>query len=188
MDPYIGEIRLMPYTFAPQDWLLCDGSSLLCTQYQALYAVIGFTYGSEGTTKFKLPDLRNIIPVGANSYLPGTVQLRLGQATGSAGVTLTPAQLPAHTHTMIGLVTGTVANRLTAPAANARPAAVLYNGTTATIMAQQGFSTIDTPDTIFAPPAISSFGAAQPAAHPNQQPYLPLNFMIAYNGLFPTSD
>lgn len=187
MDPYVGEIRLMPYTFAPQDWLLCDGSLLLCTQYQALYAVIGFTYGNEGTTKFKLPDLRNAIPVGANSYLPGTVQLRLGQATGSAGVTLASAQFPAHTHTMSGLVTGTVANRLAAPAANARPGAVLFNGTTTTVMAQQAFSTTNTPDTYFAPQAISSYGTAQPTAHPNQQPYLPLNFMIAYNGVFPSS-
>lgn len=188
MDPYIGEIRLMPYTFAPQDWLLCDGSLLLCTQYQALYAVIGFTYGSEGTTKFKLPDLRNIIPVGANSYLPGTVQLQLGQVTGSAGVTLTPAQLPIHTHTMNGLATGTVSNRLAAPAVNARPAAVQFNGTTSTATAQQAFSTTNTPDMYFAPQAISGSGAIQPTAHPNQQPYLPLNFMIAYNGVFPSSD
>ena len=188
MDPYVGEIRLMPYAFAPQDWLLCDGSLLLCTQYQALYAVIGFTYGNEGTTKFKLPDLRNAIPVGANSYLPGTVQLPLGQATGSAGVTLTYAQLPAHNHAMNGLITSTLANRLTAPAANARPSVVLFNGTTATTTAQQGFSTTNTPDAIFASQAISAFGATQPTAHPSQQPYLPLNFMIAYNGVFPSPD
>lgn len=148
-------------------------------------AVIGITYGGDGRTNFKLPDLRNFIPVGANSYLPATVQLPLGKTAGEAGVALTSKQLPVHNHPMNGLATRTPANRLAAPTVNSRPSAVLFNGTTTTIKAQNAFSTTNTPDAVFAPPAISAYGAAQPAAHPNQQPFLPLNYMIATDGVFP---
>lgn len=186
MDPFVGEIRLLPYTYAPQGWLPCDGRSLPCIQFQTLFAVIGNIYGGDGRTNFNLPDLRNFIPVGANSYLPDTVCLLLGKTAGSAGVALTSSQLPVHNHTMNGLATRTPANRLAAPTVNSRPSAVLFNGTTTTIKAQNAFSTTNTPDAVFAPTAIDCYGAAQPTAHPNQQPYLPLNFMIAFDGDFPS--
>jgi len=186
MDPFIGEIRLLPYTYAPQDWLPCDGSSQSINEYTTLYAVIGLTYGGDGVKTFNLPDLRNFIPVGPNRSLASTVQLDIGKAVGEATVTLTASQIPSHNHDMNGKNTTTVTNRLTAPANNAQPGPVLFNGTTSTTKAQQAFSTVNTPDTVFAPQTIGPSGSS--AAHPNQQPYLPLNFMIAVNGIYPAPE
>ena len=180
MDYYVGEIRLLPYTFNPMDWLPCDGSAQSIATYQALYAVIGTTYGGDGRNTFNLPDLRGCIPVGANSQNPSLVQLTPGHKTGSSTVALTA--FPLHNHGMNGQNTNVTANRLTMPANNAQPSQVMYNGTTP----QKAFSSVSIPDTVFAPQAIGPAGGAPTAAHPNQQPYLPLNFMIAVNGVFPS--
>ena len=155
MDPFIGEIRLMPYTFAPLDWLPCDGTTLpIAGEYQALYTVIGITYGGNGVNNFQLPDLRSFIPVGAGSPTSSTVQLDLGRSTGANGVTLTNInQLPAHKHVLNGANTTTVANKLTQPAIDARPAQVQFNATS-TPSAQKAFSSSNNPDAIFAPQAI----------------------------------
>jgi len=189
MDPYIGEIRLLPYNFAPVDWLPCDGRSLSIGEYTSLFAVIGITYGGNGTTNFNLPDLRGFIPVGPSTMSgPSTVQIAIGKAVGSTAVTLTADQLPLHKHDMNGMSTTTVTGRLTQPASDARPGPVLFNGTTSSTTAQKAFSTTDSPDMVFAPQAIGNNSSVPTAAHPNQQPYLPLNFMIAVNGVFPTPD
>lgn len=186
MDAFTGEIRLLPYTYAPVDWLPCDGSSQSITMYQALYAVIGTTYGGDGQTTFKLPDLRNNVPVGPNRSVGSTVQLDIGEAVGEATVTLKAAQLPSHNHAMNGKTSTTVTNRLTTPANNAQPGQVLFNGTTSTPTVQKAFSSTNTPDAALSPVAITVSGTS--AAHTNQQPYLPLNFMIATNGIYPIPD
>jgi microcystin-dependent protein len=189
MDPYIGEIRLLPYNFAPVDWLPCDGSSQSISEYTSLFAVIGITYGGNGTTNFNLPDLRGFIPVGPNTTgTSSTVQIAIGQAVGGTAVTLTADQLPLHKHNMNGMSTTTVTGRLTQPASDARPGPVLFNGTTSSTAAQKAFSTTDIPDMTFSPQAIGYNDTVPRAAHPNQQPYLPLNFMIAVNGVFPSPD
>lgn len=181
MEPFIGEIRLLPFTYAPVGWLICDGSLQALQAYQALYAIIGTTYGGDGVKNFALPDLRGYVPVGANSPISGTVRVALGKTTGTANVTLTAGQLPLHNHTMNGNTTTDPNFRLAKPAVNARPGAVVNSGT-----GMLAFSDSQSPDTNFAPQAIGPDSAAATAsAHSNQQPYLSLNFMIATDGVFP---
>jgi microcystin-dependent protein len=185
MDAYIGEIRLLPYTFAPDNWLPCDGRTLAINSYQTLYAVIGITYGGDGKTNFKLPNLSSSIALHHNGALPDTVLVGLGKTVGAANVALTA--VPSHNHAMNGKNTTTLANRLTKPATDAQPAQVLFDGATSTAKAQKAFSAADAPQEYFTPTAVGAFGATTVAGHSNQQPYLPLNFMImADGGTFPT--
>src|SRR5688572_9082000 len=94
--PYIGEIRLVGFTFAPRGWLFCDGSVLLINQNQALFSILGTNYGGDGVTFFNIPDLRGRAPV----HVDFNQNLSHGTQTGTETVTLTEAQMPAHTHAM----------------------------------------------------------------------------------------
>lgn len=93
-EPYLGEIKLFPFAFAPKGWALCEGQILPISQNQALFALLGTTYGGNGTTNFALPDLRGRVPMHS-----GNGPVPLGQKAGAETVTLTLANLPAHTHT-----------------------------------------------------------------------------------------
>lgn len=94
VEPYLGEIAIYPYNFAPQDWAYCDGSLLPIAQYSALFSLIGTTFGGNGTTNFALPDLRGRTPVGAGQG-PGLSQIRLGLPGGVETIN----KVAAHTHT-----------------------------------------------------------------------------------------
>src|ERR1700744_5721055 len=96
MDPYIGEIRICCFNFAPQNWAFCNGAILPAEQYIGLFSVIGPTYGGDGVSTFALPDLQGRVPVGAGTSNGATYQL--GVFAGSESVTLTTQQLPAHNH------------------------------------------------------------------------------------------
>ena len=99
MEPYLGEMRLLPYNFAPEGWADCNGALLPISQYDALFALIGTTYGGDGNSSFGLPDMRGRVPIHAGS--PGGMGTYvLGQMSGTEGVTLLPDNLPAHTHTL----------------------------------------------------------------------------------------
>jgi microcystin-dependent protein len=98
LDPFLGEIQMVAFPFAPVGFALCDGSLLPISQYPALYSLIGVTYGGDGVTTFALPDLRGRSPVSAGNG-PGLEPVHLGQKGGSESVTLTTNQLPSHTHT-----------------------------------------------------------------------------------------
>lgn len=185
MDPFIGEIRLLPYTFAPQDWLPCDGRKLFVQQYQALFAILGDTYGGDLKTYFNLPNLQGFIPVGTNSTIANTVVLGLGKTTGTTTETLSYSEYPTHNHTMNGLGNGSTANRLNQPTAASRPSTLLLNGNSGSSTPVIAFSDVATPNTTFAAQAISPNGTTTAAAHSNQQPNLPLQFMIATQGVFP---
>lgn len=97
-DAYLGEIKLFAGNYAPPGWHLCDGSLLPISSYQALYSLFGVTYGGDGVTTFGIPDLRGRVPVGQGQG-PGLSNYAFGTKGGSETVTLTPDQLPAHTHT-----------------------------------------------------------------------------------------
>lgn len=96
-DPYLGEIRMFGGAYAPVDWLFCDGSLLSVNQYQALFSLLGVTYGGDGVTTFAIPDLRGKTPIGMGSGTGLTTRI-LGQKGGETAVTLTIGQTPAHTH------------------------------------------------------------------------------------------
>lgn len=173
MDCFIGEIRLLPYTFAPANWHDCDGSLLPIAEYDALFALIGTTYGGDGQNTFALPDLRGRLPIHAGAGT-GLSNYSLGQTGGSETVTLTATQLPAHTHTV--MVTSTTATT-GAPGANMEIGAI--SGDTMYTSDTAGTSSFQT-----APAMIGMAGGNQP--HANTMPTLTVRFCIALNGLWPS--
>ncbi|EWT02091.1 tail collar protein [Intrasporangium oryzae NRRL B-24470] len=166
-DPYIGEIRMFGGNFAPVGWFFCEGQLLPISEYDALFNLIGTTYGGDGQSTFALPDLRGRIPVHADGA--GYVQ---GQAGGVESVTLTTQQIPAHTHPVAG---SSATASVTSPTGNV-PA------TTAgvTVFA---YGT-DQPHTTLHPSSAAPSGGSQP--HDNLQPYLCISFIISVFGIYPT--
>jgi microcystin-dependent protein len=108
MDPFLGQIIPWPVDWAPVNWALCNGQVLQINQYQTLFAVLGNKFGGDGKTTFALPDLRGRIPVGAGT-LPNGSTYNLGNMSGTETTTLTPNNLPPHTHTFAANATGNVA-------------------------------------------------------------------------------
>jgi len=96
-EAFIGEIRLFGFNFAPRGWMLCQGQTLAISSNSALFALIGTTYGGDGVTTFKLPDLQGRFPIGQGNG-PGLSPVVMGQVTGTSSVTLTQGNLPAHVH------------------------------------------------------------------------------------------
>lgn len=168
-DQFIGEIRAVGFSFAPTGWAFCDGQLLPINQNMALFAILGTTYGGDGVTNFALPDLRDRSPIHQGQG-PGLTNRSLGASGGQATVTLTAAELPAHSHQV------SAAN---AAGTSADPAERVWAATSCPT-----YST-DPPDTTMSPSAISVTGGGSP--HNNRQPFLGLNFIIALSGIFPPS-
>lgn len=166
MDPFVGEIRLFGFNFAPRGWAFCDGSLLAIAQNTALFSLLGTMYGGDGRTTFGLPDLRGRVPLGFGQG-PGLTARTQGESAGSETVTLTPPQLPPHGHTVAAASTATTKNP-----AGAVPA-----------FTAGGTSYGAAPDLSMSPAMIGGGGTSQP--HPNMQPYLALNWCIALTGIFP---
>lgn len=166
-EPFLGEIMIVGFNFAPRGWAFCDGQILPINQNQSLYSLLGTTYGGDGRTSFALPDLRSRTP----RHQGDTVSL--GQKGGAETVTLTVNELAAHNHSLKGTTAHGDAfkgesNRAFATAND--PADDIY-GSPANLTSMAG--------TI-----VSNAGGSQ--AHNNMQPYLVLNFVIALRGLFPS--
>ena len=104
MEPYIGQLCLFGFNFAPQGWAICDGSMLPLAQYSALFSLLGTRYGGDGRTTFALPDLRGRVPVGMGQGLGLSKNIEMGEAFGIEAVTLTQTQLPSHTHSVSATV------------------------------------------------------------------------------------
>ena len=174
MDSFLGEIRMFSGSFAPSGWALCSGQLLPIMQNQALYAVIGNTYGGNSTTTFALPDFRGRVPihqgqgVGLSTYV-------LGQSGGTETVTLTAAQMPAHNHSV-------TADQSSSDTTLSNPRGSWLGATGATNI----YSPINPPanPAMMNPGMIGVAGAGQ--AHPNMQPFLVVTFIIALIGVFPT--
>lgn len=162
-EPYLGEVRLFGFGYAPRGWAQCNGQILPIAQNQALFSILGTTYGGNGQTTFALPDLRGRAPVYSGN---GIV---LGQSAGEETHTLIQSEMPMHNH----LISGS-SDAPSKPAV----AGALWATQTANAYAQGN------PDTIFKAAAISNAGGSQ--AHENRQPYLSLNFCIALTGIFPS--
>lgn len=174
-QPFIAEIRMCGFNFAPRGWAICEGQLIPIAQNTALFSLLGTTYGGNGTTTFGLPNLRGAAPIGAGQG-PGLSSQTLGQSSGSASVTLTTTQIPNHGHT---LNAGTVAPQNPAQQ-TATPGPTAFLG-----LAGPNFTYSDsaTPAQQFNPAALSSTGGGQP--HENRQPYQVLNFIIAMQGVYP---
>jgi microcystin-dependent protein len=176
-QPYIGEIRCFGFQFAPANWASCNGQTLSIAQYTALYSVIGTTYGGNGQTTFALPNLQGSVPMHWGTGLSG-LTTTIGQVLGTANMTLTTLQTPAHAHTLTvqqvpagGVVERTPAPKSVSYLADSSPDDI-YQTTSPTINAQ------------FSPNVLTSVGGSQP--HENRQPYLALNFCMSLAGVFPS--
>lgn len=185
MNPFIGEIRLMPYTYAPQDWLPCDGRKMSIQNYAPLNAVLGGMYGGDNKTYFNLPNMQGFAPVAPNGSDPTRPVVAQGKTTGVTSVTLTESTFPTHTHGLNGIQTGTPANRVSNPTNGAQPGIVLLNGGTTASTTVKSFTSATTPNTSFAPQAIGPNSTTAAVGHENRQPFLPLQFMIATTGVWP---
>lgn len=177
MEGYIGEVRLFAGNFAPRSWAYCDGSSMSISEYSALYAIIGDTFGGNGVTSFNLPDLRSRAAVGAGTG-PGLTPIALGQAAGTETVTMTVNQMPAHNHFASAVVS--------MPAYSAADS--LGSPTDAYLAGLAGAYSAEVPDThlapIAAPIALSGVGMAVPFNI--MQPVTALNYIICVEGIFPS--
>ncbi|RMF80915.1 MAG: phage tail protein [Chloroflexi bacterium] len=168
-EPFLAEVRMVGFNFAPRGWALCDGQILPINQNQSLYSLLGTTYGGDGRTSFALPDLRGRTPIHVGQSNGGAFH-QLGSKGGEETHTLTAAEMPAHDHQLQG--TDTVAAQSDDPtnhllASSSQPAYGQF--TTAVAMD---------------PASVANAGGGQ--AHDNMQPYLVVNFVIALQGLFPS--
>jgi microcystin-dependent protein len=168
-EPFIGQIMLFAGNFAPRGWAFCNGQLLSIAQNTALFAILGTTYGGNGQTTFALPDLRGRVPVGPGQG-PSLPNYNLGEQGGANSVTLTTAQMPAHTH---------AASAATGSGTSATPANNVWAGSS-----QRDAIYASTPGTTMHPAAISAVGNSQP--HENMQPYTAINYIIALEGIFPS--
>ena len=168
-DPYIGTIMLFGGNFAPLGWAQCNGQLLPISQYDALFSLIGTTYGGDGQSTFALPDLRSRVPIHQGQGA-GLSNYSLGENGGLEAVTLLSNQLPAHSHPAMG---NSGAGTSTDPTGG-----VWASGPTSTYIA--GASA----NTNMNPTSISGSGGGQP--HDNMLPFLTLNFCIALEGIWPS--
>ena len=173
--PYIGEIRMFGFGTrgAPTGWQACDGSLLPISEYDALFALIGTTYGGDGQTTFAVPDLRGRLPIHQGTG-PGLSNYVLGQRAGTQTVTLLPTQMPAHSHTMVAT---TGASTALTPGTTLLPGAVA--GDTFYVNTITGNNAA-----AMSPQMVGQAGGSQP--HENCMPTLTVQFCIATFGIFPS--
>jgi microcystin-dependent protein len=168
-EPYIGEIKMFAGNFAPRNWAFCDGQLLAIAQNNALFSLLGTTYGGDGRTTFALPDLRGRVPIHQGTG-PGLASKTLGSRSGSETVTLTGGQLPAHTH-------GFLAS--TGPGTQSNPVGALPGASSSVDLYLEEDPTVDLNTA-----AMTSVGSNQ--SHNNVQPFRCVNFIIALFGIYPS--
>lgn len=169
-NPFIGEIRMFGGNFAPRDFAFCNGQLLPISQYTALFSLLGTFYGGDGKTTFGLPDLRGRSPLHAGQG-PGLTDRLQGESSGSPEVALSATEIPPHSH---------VLQASGAPGTTGSPApTVLYAAPSqGEVVYGPAGDPLDT-----APELVGQAGSGLP--HPNRQPYLGVNFIIALQGIFP---
>ncbi|BBL69583.1 phage tail protein [Methylogaea oryzae] len=184
-DSFTGEVRILPYTYTPMDWALCNGQQMPINQYQALYAVIGAAYGGDGQNYFNLPNLQGQVPMGTGTG-PGLTPRLIGKRVGAETVTLTTGEMAAHTHTVTTKTVGPAGfgSMLGTPASDswlARPVSISASGN----VPYSAYTASGVPDVTLAAQTFGAAGGAPVQPHENRQPYLPLRFCISLNGNFP---
>jgi microcystin-dependent protein len=178
MQPFIGQITLFPYNFAPLGWAECVGQTLPITQYTALFSLIGTYYGGNGTTNFNLPDLRGRIAVGQGT-LPGGSTFDLAETGGIETVALQGNNLPSHTHALQAVSSQGTQN---VPAGG-----ILAKVAKVTLQIRDHGNIYNTgaANTALTDASIVPLGSNQPQPHNNMQPSLGLRYCIALTGIFP---
>lgn len=163
-EPFLSEIKIVSFNFPPKGWALCNGQLLPINQNQALFALLGTTYGGNGQTNFALPNLRGRVPIHmGNGHT-------LGEAAGSTSVTINIQQLPTHMHFQNVMNTDATATAPDGTVVMAKAPSPVYGGASNLVA--------------MSPTIVGSVGGSQP--HNNMMPYLVLNFIIALQGIFPS--
>jgi len=168
--PYIGDIKMVGFNFAPRGWALCEGQLLPIAQYNALFSLLGTTYGGDGRTTFALPDLRGRAAVGAGTG-PGLTNRRQGAKFGQEFITLSLANLPAHTHQVFGTTTTGTSDS---------PANALY-ADTKRLDPEYGTGT-----PVAMSPSMTGFTGGASQSVINLQPSVGIYYVIALEGLYPS--
>jgi microcystin-dependent protein len=171
-DPFVAEIRIFPFNFAPQGWATCDGQLIPISQNTALFSLLGTNYGGNGTSNFALPNMQGNAPMHCGqSAGPGLSQHSVGETGGSETVTLLQSEMPLHSHNLNA----------------AAPPSLLFAGTTQTGLGRSvggpAYQSSNAGLVQLDPQAVGPTGGGQP--HNNMMPYLTLNFNIALQGVFP---
>jgi microcystin-dependent protein len=161
-EPFLSEIRIFSFAFAPKGWAMCNGQSLPINQNQALFSLLGTTYGGDGQGNFGLPDLRGRTPIHVGGGHT------LGERGGAQNHTLIPSELPAHTH-LVGAVSSAANNASPVARAPAMTVQNIYSDAVPNVAMQQ---------------TLTNTGGGQ--AHLNMQPFLVVNACIALQGIFPS--
>lgn len=175
-DPFVAEIRIFPFNFAPKGWAFCNGQLLPISQNTALFSLLGTTYGGDGKSTFSLPNIQGSAPMHPGQG-PGLSLHSLGESGGTETVTLLESEMPAHTHTLMS-ISGFAGNN-NDPTGN-----VLAKGDAGLSPYAPLLANNQSPASVSnAPQAMAVGGGSQP--HNNLQPYLTLNFCIAMQGVFP---
>jgi microcystin-dependent protein len=170
MDPYVGQVMLVGFNFAPRGWASAAGQTLSIQQNTALFSLLGTYYGGNGTTNFMLPNLQGNVAVGQGQG-PGLSGYSIGETGGSVSVTLSSQNVPPHTHAL-----------QTAPGKANQNSPVGF-AVADTKEAGNIYATSATPVTPMSTSAVNFYGGNQP--HNNMMPYLALNWVIALQGVYP---
>ncbi|HEX7027721.1 MAG TPA: tail fiber protein [Gammaproteobacteria bacterium] len=188
-EPFLGEIRMVGFNFAPRGWAFCQGQILSIAQNSALFSLLGTMYGGNGTTTFALPDLRGRAPVGMGNG-PGLTPITQGELAGTENVTLLSTQMPMHTHTATAAATfavaGTPSNATATPSAtnNILGASQAGGPPSAAIWSDALNSPVTLGNTETVSVTVEPAGGGQPV--PIRDPFLGTNFIIALEGIFPS--
>jgi microcystin-dependent protein len=176
--PFVGQIQPFAFQFAPQGWAFCNGQTMQIAQNTALYSLIGTTYGGDGQTTYMLPNLQSRVPLHAGTFNGNAYSQ--GQPGGEESVTLLAANVPPHSHSLLG--TATAGNNGT-PAAGAALAATSNQNTNA--VGDPAYAPSGSPLQPLNPGSIPA-GSGATLPHSNLQPFLVINWCIALNGVFPS--
>ena len=168
-DPFVAEIRIFPFNFAPRGWAFCNGQLLPISQNTALFALLGTTYGGNGVSTFALPNMQGSVPVHSGQGA-GLSLYDLGEVTGVETVTLLQTEMPGHTHSVLAQTIDQGDNRIPGPTLNL--------GNT------QIYSSAAVPNAQLDVTAVTTAGGSQP--HDNMQPFLCISFIISMFGVFPS--
>ncbi|HJR75226.1 MAG TPA: tail fiber protein [Luteimonas sp.] len=173
-EPFIGQIQMYGFNFAPRGWAFCNGVTMAIQQNTALFSLLGTQYGGDGRTTFQLPNFVNRAACNQGQG-PGLTPRTVGETFGDASVTLTLQEMPAHNHSLNLYAQNDTAKRTGTPA----------NGVALGVPnLSSPFAANAQPTAKFAPMACGPAGSSQP--HENRQPYLAVNFCIALSGVFPS--
>jgi len=167
-DPYIGEIRMFAGNFPPSGWAFCDGQEIPISENDTLFTLIGTTYGGDGQSTFRLPDLQGRVPIHQGTG-PGLNTYTIGEKAGVEAVTLTTQQIPSHPHAWFASKGAGGSNTPKDNVTATPPVAKLYR--------------TGSPTDPMSPKVIQPAGGSQP--HENLQPYLTISFIISLFGVFP---